>query len=155
MVVALVTLWRAAGGIPCDFRIRNVTEGIERSGTRLQNLGDVGSCAEVTGQRDSKYSFIHSGHFYSAPSSPLLLGGAPDYSTDTVSEFHAEAHEVSCQFVSASCFVGLTGTYRHEKSPGMLNRKSIETCPFWFALPNIQCPVIMISVCTIVKTIGI
>ena len=37
--------------------------------------------------------FIHSfGHFYSAPSSPLLLRGAPDYSTDTVSEFHAEAH---------------------------------------------------------------
>src|SRR6218665_592757 len=39
------------------------------------------------------YSFIHSfGHFYSAPSSPLLLRGAPDYNTDTVSEFHAEAH---------------------------------------------------------------
>src|SRR6218665_2480035 len=40
------------------------------------------------------YSFIHSGHFYSAPSSPLLLRGAPGYSTDrpTVSEFHAEAH---------------------------------------------------------------
>ena len=37
-------------------------------------------------------SFIHSSHFYSAPSSPLLLRGAPDYSTDTVSEFHAEAH---------------------------------------------------------------
>src|SRR6218665_3573140 len=37
-------------------------------------------------------SFIHSGHFYSAPSSPLLLRGAPDYSTDTVWEFHAEAH---------------------------------------------------------------
>src|SRR6218665_2407797 len=37
-------------------------------------------------------SFIHSGHFYSAPSSTLLLRGAPDYSTDTVSEFHAEAH---------------------------------------------------------------
>ena len=36
--------------------------------------------------------FIHSGHFYSAPSSPLPLRGAPDYSTDTVSEFHAEAH---------------------------------------------------------------
>src|SRR6218665_2700849 len=36
--------------------------------------------------------FIHSGHFYSAPSSPLLLRGAPDYSTDIVSEFHAEAH---------------------------------------------------------------
>src|SRR6218665_3543818 len=38
------------------------------------------------------YSFIHSGHFYSAPSSPLLLRGAPDHSTDTVSEFHLEAH---------------------------------------------------------------
>src|SRR6218665_1083500 len=38
------------------------------------------------------HSFIHSGHFYSAPSSPLLLRGAPDYSTDTASEFHAEAH---------------------------------------------------------------
>ena len=37
-------------------------------------------------------SFIHSGHFYSASSSLLLLIGAPDYSTDTVSEFHAEAH---------------------------------------------------------------
>jgi len=38
------------------------------------------------------FSLIHSGHFFSAPSSPLLLRGAPDYSTDTVSEFHAEAH---------------------------------------------------------------
>src|SRR6218665_2390888 len=38
------------------------------------------------------HSFIHSGHFYSAPSSPLLLRGAPDYNTDTVSKFHAEAH---------------------------------------------------------------
>jgi len=40
------------------------------------------------------FSFIHSGHFYSALSSPLglLLKGAPDYSADTVSEFHAEAH---------------------------------------------------------------
>src|SRR6218665_2370234 len=28
------------------------------------------------------HSFIHSAHFYSAPSSPLLLRGAPDYSTD-------------------------------------------------------------------------
>src|SRR6218665_958361 len=29
---------------------------------------------------------LHSfGHFYSAPSSPLLFKGAPDYSTDTVS----------------------------------------------------------------------
>ena len=38
------------------------------------------------------HSFIHSGHFYSASSSPLLLRGAPDYSTDTVSKFHTKAH---------------------------------------------------------------
>src|SRR6218665_1322598 len=38
------------------------------------------------------HSFIHSGHFYSAPSSPLPFRGAPDYSTDTVSEFHSGAH---------------------------------------------------------------
>ena len=45
-----------------------------------------------TPAQSSAYNFIHSGHFYSAPSSPLLLRGAPDYSTDTVLEFHAEAH---------------------------------------------------------------
>src|SRR6218665_81312 len=38
------------------------------------------------------HAFIHSDHFYSAPSSPLPLRGAPDYSIDTVSEFHAEVH---------------------------------------------------------------
>src|SRR6218665_3617116 len=42
--------------------------------------------------REVVHSFIHFGYFYIAPSSPLLLRGAPDYSTDTVSEFHAEAH---------------------------------------------------------------
>src|SRR6218665_1186528 len=37
--------------------------------------------------------FSHSAHFYSStPSSPLLLRGTPDYSTDTVSAFHSEAH---------------------------------------------------------------
>ena|SRR6218665_3842542 len=40
----------------------------------------------------SMYAFIHSGHFYSASSSPLLLRGAPDYSTNTVSEIRAESH---------------------------------------------------------------
>src|SRR6218665_1447421 len=38
----------------------------------------------------SSSSFIHSGHFYSAPSSPQLLGGAPDYSTDTVGKGFAQ-----------------------------------------------------------------
>src|SRR6218665_545972 len=40
-------------------------------------------------------SFINSGHFYSAPSSPPLLRGAPDHSTDTVSEFHAKAPQAT------------------------------------------------------------
>src|SRR6218665_3841448 len=49
-------------------------------------------CQRILYRVSTIHSFIHSGHFYSAPSSPLLLRGAPDYSTDTVSEFHAEAH---------------------------------------------------------------
>ena len=36
--------------------------------------------------------YVHSGYFYSAPLSPLQLRGAPDYSTDTAPEFHAETH---------------------------------------------------------------
>src|SRR6218665_1021871 len=40
-------------------------------------------------------SFIHSYHFYSASSSPLLLRSAPDYSTDNVPEFHAEAPQAT------------------------------------------------------------
>src|SRR6218665_2924368 len=46
----------------------------------------------ITGSNVHFHSLIHSGHFYSAPSSPLLLRGALDYSTDTGSEFHAKAH---------------------------------------------------------------
>jgi len=42
------------------------------------------------------YVFIHSGHFYSAPSSPPLLRAAPDYSMDySMSEFHAEASQAT------------------------------------------------------------
>src|SRR5678816_3141380 len=38
------------------------------------------------------HSFIHFRYLYSA-FSRFLLRGAPDYSADTESEFHAEAHE--------------------------------------------------------------
>src|SRR6218665_204151 len=41
------------------------------------------------------YSFIQAIYFYSASSRPLLLRGAPDHSTDTVSEFHAEAPQAT------------------------------------------------------------
>jgi len=32
------------------------------------------------------HSFIHSGYFYSASSSPLIRSGVPNYSIDTVSK---------------------------------------------------------------------
>src|SRR6218665_2213503 len=38
------------------------------------------------------HSFIHSGHFYSAPSSPLPLPTTAWILYRSVSEFHAEAH---------------------------------------------------------------
>jgi len=43
------------------------------------------------------YSFIHSGYFYSASSSPLLLKGAPDYSIDTVSELTRQSATGNCE----------------------------------------------------------
>ena len=59
---------------------------LTKRATRVHNRPNYGKSLLMIGL------FIHSGHFYSAPSSPLLLRGAPDYSADTVSEFHAEAH---------------------------------------------------------------
>ena len=38
-----------------------------------------------------RHLLIHSGYFYTASSSPLLLRGATDYSLDAVSELTAEA----------------------------------------------------------------
>src|SRR6218665_1808897 len=38
---------------------------------------------------------IHSGYFHSASSSPLLLRGAPDYSMDSVSGFHAKSAQAT------------------------------------------------------------
>src|SRR6218665_2812070 len=62
-----------------------------RTATRF-NSGARERWFHVERRFTESHAFIHSfGHFYSAPSSPLLLRGAPDYSTDTVSEFHAEA----------------------------------------------------------------
>ena len=39
--------------------------------------------------------FIHSGYFYSASSSPLLLERCSRQSTDTVPEFHAKAPQAT------------------------------------------------------------
>ena len=50
-----------------------------------------------SGFRMLLFPFIHSGYFYSASSSPLPLRGAPDYNTDTVSEFHAKAYQATAR----------------------------------------------------------
>ena len=42
-------------------------------------------------------SFIHSGNFYIASSSPLLLRGAPDYSIDTVLELTRQSATGNCE----------------------------------------------------------
>jgi len=44
------------------------------------------------------HSFILSGFFYSASSSPLLLRGAPDYSIDTVSELTGQSVAGNCEW---------------------------------------------------------
>jgi len=45
--------------------------------------------------RFNGYSFIHSGYFYSASSSPLLFRGAPDTARLLCRSFHAEASQAT------------------------------------------------------------
>src|SRR6218665_3409013 len=73
---------------------------------RAANLGKLGVWAPRFFRRPpGGLHEIHSGHFYSAPSSPLLLRGAPDYSTDTVSK-------VSRLKYHLGRFASLTGSER-------------------------------------------
>src|SRR6218665_1512323 len=71
------------------------------------------------------HSLIHSDHFYSAPSSPLLLRGAPDYSTDTVSEFHVEAHSGTGNCREMTCPRSLRGGYRAGVEPSTFRLKVV------------------------------
>src|SRR6218665_711741 len=65
---------------------------VQYNSPRWRLTADQGR-SQAVARHASATPFIHSfGHFYSAPSRPLLLSGARDYSKDTVSEFHAEAH---------------------------------------------------------------
>jgi len=48
-------------------------------------------CLDVIIHERQLHSFIHSGYFYRAFSSPLLLRGTPDYSIDAVPELTREA----------------------------------------------------------------
>ena len=66
--------------------------GVEPTTLRLKVTDSTKAPPCLTNRCTFIHSFIHSGHFYGASSSPLLLRGAPNYSTDTVSEFHTEAH---------------------------------------------------------------
>src|SRR6218665_314115 len=78
-----------------DFGSRNEIRfcifGKRNSNFSFKIILPIENCITMRINPEKIHSFIHSGHFYSAPSSPLPLRGAPDYSTDTVSEFHAEA----------------------------------------------------------------
>jgi len=49
--------------------------------------------------------FIHSGYFYGASSSPLLLRGAPDYSIDTVSELTRQSTTGNCEWRTCPRFL--------------------------------------------------
>src|SRR6218665_1565477 len=59
------------------------------------------------------HSFIHSGHFYSAPSSPLPLRSAPDYSTG--SSYFTE--RITSDFVTRTHYVRLRDTTSLTGSP--------------------------------------
>src|SRR6218665_1601253 len=50
-------------------------------------------------------TFIHSGYYYSASSSPLLLRSAPDYRIDTVSE-------LTCRSATGTCERGICSRSR-------------------------------------------
>src|SRR6218665_3328536 len=67
-------------------------------------------------------SLIHSGHFYSDPSSPLLLRGAPDYNTDTVSEFSRRSAQATTgkglhSFIPAISIASLQVLHHSEALP--------------------------------------
>jgi len=61
-------------------------------------------------QRSAWLPFIRSCHLYSAPSSPLLLRGDPDYSTNTVSESHAQAPQATAQGPNVAARAGVEST---------------------------------------------
>jgi len=48
------------------------------------------------------HSLINSGYFYDASSSPLPLGGAPDYRIDTMSELTRRSVTGSCEWRTCS-----------------------------------------------------
>ena len=59
--------------------------------------------------------FIHSGYFYGASSSPLLLRGDPDYSIDTVSELTRRSATVqvanTSEGLAQGLYVAVTGRF--------------------------------------------
>ena len=72
-----------------------------------------------------KHTFIHSGYFYSASSSPLglLLRGAPD-TARIVSKFHAEALQAT---ENEGLAQGLYVAARAGFEPATLRTKSVES----------------------------
>src|SRR5688572_17019101 len=75
--------------LPEGYTYLNETSEIGEEGRLKVRIAEV---RDEDTARVSNVPFIHFRYLYSAPSR-FLLRGAPDYSADTESEFHAEAHE--------------------------------------------------------------
>ena len=83
------------------YRYKYVTEYALVHKRNILEVSSRGGCAPDTAYpfiRSFIHSFIHSGYFYSTSSSPLLLRGAPDYSTDTVSESTRQSTTGNCKW---------------------------------------------------------
>ena len=97
MVASAASSQRGCAEVPRDeetvIRKKRRPERYEaEEAVTVERVQNISRCLIAVTLLECKCSFIDSGHFNSASSSPLLLRGAPDYSTDTVLEFHAEAH---------------------------------------------------------------
>ena len=81
------------------------------------------------------YLFIYSGYFYSASSSPLLLRCSPESrpSTDSVSEFHAEAPQATVsEGLAQGPYVSAIERY---SNPRLFGRKAL-TLPMGHHAPH-------------------
>ena len=87
------------------------------------NINKLVPCFSLRLPTFNIHSFIHSGHFYSAASSPQLLRSAPDHSTYTVSEFHAKAPQAT---ISKGLAKGLYVAARAGDEPTTLRLRVID-----------------------------
>ena len=81
----------------------------------------VGCGDGVCGWQGHFHLFIHSGYFYSASSSPLLLRGAPDYSIDSVLELTRQSIIGNCEW--RTCPRSLRGSWSGVRTCDLLDAR--------------------------------